>query len=205
MTDPAVSVTRCARPGVPVPGHRAPVVPARRGRPLLAGRAPARIGPWPGPGVKPGLVRGGLDGAGGVEAGCLRSRAAGQPAPLAGIRVGCHCPGNGAGAHEVTARGHPAPGPAGPFSSGKAGRVPDRSAAQLVGGAFPLLSFPFPGPAAPGCGRTPAWRGPDLTRRPERSVCRRGPTDGPPPGTQTAPGRPPPPRPMNPVPRATRC
>ena len=34
-------------------------------------------------------------------------------------------------------------------------------------------------------------RGPDLTRRAERSVRRRGPTDGPPPGTPTAPGRPP--------------
>ena len=30
-----------------------------------------------------------------------------------------------------------------------------------------------------------------MTRRAERSVRRRGPTDGPPPGTQTAPGRPP--------------
>jgi excisionase family DNA binding protein len=30
-----------------------------------------------------------------------------------------------------------------------------------------------------------------LTRRAERSVRRRGPTDGPPPGTVTAPGRPP--------------
>ena len=33
--------------------------------------------------------RGRLDGAGGVEAGCLRSRAAGQPGPSAGARVGC--------------------------------------------------------------------------------------------------------------------
>lgn len=30
-----------------------------------------------------------------------------------------------------------------------------------------------------------------MTGRAERSVRRRGPTDGPPPGTQTAPGRPP--------------
>ena len=30
-----------------------------------------------------------------------------------------------------------------------------------------------------------------MTRRAERSVRRPGPTDGPPPGTQTAPGRPP--------------
>jgi excisionase family DNA binding protein len=33
-------------------------------------------------------------------------------------------------------------------------------------------------------------RGPDLTGRAERSVRRRDPTDGPPPGTRTAPGRP---------------
>jgi excisionase family DNA binding protein len=37
-----------------------------------------------------------------------------------------------------------------------------------------------------GCGR-----GPDLTGRPERSVRGRDPTDGPVPGTQTAPARPP--------------
>ncbi len=36
----------------------------------------------------------------------------------------------------------------------------------------------------------PARQGPDLTRRAERSVRRRGPTDGPPPRTPTAPGRP---------------
>ena len=53
-------------------------------------------------------------------------------------------------------------------------------------------SFLSPGPAAPD-DRLPssAGRGPDLTGRPERSVRRPGPTDGPPPGTQTAPGRPP--------------
>ena len=37
----------------------------------------------------------------------------------------------------------------------------------------------------------PIGWGPDLTGRAERSVRRRGPTDGPPPGTPTAPGRPP--------------
>jgi excisionase family DNA binding protein len=55
-----------------------------------------------------------------------------------------------------------------------------------------LFLFPcFPGPAAPGHGLPSAWRGPDLTRRAERSVRRRGPTDRPPPGTPIAPGRPP--------------
>ncbi len=38
---------------------------------------------------------------------------------------------------------------------------------------------------------SPAGRGPDLTGRAEQSVRRPGPTDGPPPETQTAPGRPP--------------
>ena len=99
-------------------------------------------------------------------------------------------PGNGEGAHEVTARDHPAPAPAGlPLRQGRAARQP-RPAAQPARGAFPLS--PFPGPAAPGCRRPPpARRGPDLTGRAERSVRRRGPTDGPPPGTPTAPGRPP--------------
>jgi len=56
----------------------------------------------------------------------------------------------------------------------------------------PFLLFPLPEPAAPG-GWPPssAGRGPDLTGRAERSVRGRGPTDGPPPGTPTAPGRPP--------------
>jgi excisionase family DNA binding protein len=50
----------------------------------------------------------------------------------------------------------------------------------------------LPRPAAP-CAwpPSPTGRGPDLTRRAELSVRRPGPTDGPPPGTQTAPGRPP--------------
>lgn len=134
-------------------------------------------------------MRGGLDGAGGVEGGCLRSRAAGQPAPSAGIRAGCLHPRQRRG----RARGHrpgpprarpcrPSP-PAGPGSSCTA---PPRSSP-----AGPFPSFPFRGPGAPDRGRTSAGRGPDLTRRAERSVRRRGPTDGPPPGTPTAPGRPP--------------
>jgi len=74
------------------------------------------------------------------------------------------------------------------FPSGRAG-PPACPAAQPGRGALPLS--PFPGPAVPrGC-RPPAGRGPDLTRRAERSVRRRDPTDGPPPGTPTAPGQPP--------------
>ena len=116
----------------------------------------------------------------------------GRPARPAGRHPGpaASTPGNGEGAHEVTARDHPAPAPAGlPLRQGRAARQP-RPAAQPARGAFPLS--PFPGPAAPGSRRPPpARRGPDLTRRAERSVRRRGPTDGPPPGTPTAPGRPP--------------
>jgi restriction system protein len=53
---------------------------------------PARIDAWLRAGcqARPRAGRpGGLDGAGGVEGGCLRSRAAGQRAPPAGIRAGC--------------------------------------------------------------------------------------------------------------------
>jgi hypothetical protein len=55
-----------------------------------------------------------------------------------------------------------------------------------------FLLFPLPGPAARDAHPPlPAMRGPDLTGRAERSVSRPGPTDGPPQGAQTAPGRPP--------------
>jgi predicted DNA-binding transcriptional regulator AlpA len=62
------------------------------------------------------------------------------------------------------------------------GRVPPSTRAFLLS-CFPAA----PGRRAP----WPVGRGPDLTGRAERSVRRRGPTDGPPPGTPTAPGRPP--------------
>jgi predicted DNA-binding transcriptional regulator AlpA len=78
----------------------------------------------------------------------------------------------------------PAPGPAGlPLRQDQGAR----QAAPPPTRPFLLPCFP----AAPG-GRAPwpAGRGPDLTGRAERSVRRRGPTDGPPPGTPTAPGRP---------------
>ena len=115
----------------------------------------------------------------------------GRPArPARRQRAGCPTPGNGEGAHEVTARDHLAPAPAGlPLRQGRAARChPPRRAGRPRG----LSAFPAPGPTTQGCaGRTPAGRGPDLTRRAERSVRRRDPTDGPPPGTVTAPGRPP--------------
>ena len=96
-------------------------------------------------------------------------------------------PGNGEGAHEVTARDHPAPAPAGlPLRQGRAARRhPPRRAGRPRG-----LRLPFPCRQPRAAAPPPARRGPDLTRRAERSVRRRGPTDGPPPGTPTAPGRP---------------
>ena len=105
-------------------------------------------------------------------------------------------PGDGAGAHEVTAR-DPSP-PAGPGAS--------RAAPPRSRPAGPFFFPSFRGTAAPGRRLpSPTGRGPDLTRRAERSVRRPGPTDGPPPGTVTAPSRPPPPGPQTPEPPATRC
>ena len=99
-------------------------------------------------------------------------------------------PGNG-GARRRSPPGT-TPRPALPaFPSGRAGprrrTAPPRSAPA---GPCPLLPFSRAGrPGQRPAG--PARRGPDLTGRAERSVRRRGPTDGPPPGTRTAPGRPP--------------
>ena len=67
MTDPPVWIARRAQPGGPGTGPHRSV--ARR---WVSSPAPPRAGP------------GRLDGAGGVEAGCLRSRAAAGPAALAG-------------------------------------------------------------------------------------------------------------------------
>src|SRR5580693_7794752 len=76
------------------------------------------------------------------------------------------------------------------FPSGRAGLPASPGPTARDRGAFRLPRYPRP--AAPrGCRPPLAGRGPDLTRRAERSVRRRGPTDGPPPGTTTAPGRPP--------------
>ena len=113
------------------------------------------------------------------------ARPAGRHGPAAST------PGNGGAAPSVTAR-DPAPGPAGlPLRQGRAARQhPPRRTGPPACGLVPFPRFPCRQPrAAPWPWR--AGRGPDLTRRAERSVRRRGPTDGPPPGTPTAPGRPP--------------
>jgi excisionase family DNA binding protein len=173
-------------------------VPARRPAPGAGlpspGRAgSARIDAWLGAGcqARPGTAPDRLDGAGGVEGGCLRSRAGGQRAPSAGIRAGCHCPRQRRG----RARGHrPGPPrarpcrPSPPAGPGRP-RAP-RPAAQSVRGAFPLLPGPRPGcPGQPPAAPVPAGAGLDAAGEAERPSTRT--TDGPPPGTQTAPGRPP--------------
>jgi integrase len=101
--------------------HRAPfAVPARRpalvrGRPLLASRVPARIDAWLGAGVKPAPAPGRVDLTGRAEwrlDACGPGRQASAPRrPASGPAA--TAPGNGEGAHEVTARDHPAPAPAG--------------------------------------------------------------------------------------------
>jgi excisionase family DNA binding protein len=209
MTDPLVSITRRPQPGEPVPGRRpgadttgartvavrAPVPPSRyppacgAGRSWRAGyRSASTRGSWLG--VKPAPGHGAddltrraewrLDACGPGRQASAPSRPASGPA--------ASTPGNGEGAHEVTARDHPAPAPAGlPL---RQGRPP--APAPLHATAGPFVFPRYPRPAAPrGCRPPSAGRGPDLTRRVKRSVRRRGPTDGPPLGTPTAPGRPP--------------
>ena len=105
---------------------------------------------------RPRAGRGRLDGAAGVGAGCLRSRAAGQRAPPAGAGPAACTLGDGAGVPSVTAR-DPAPAPAGlALGQGQAARQPlprHRSPS-----AWPFLFPPACGPAAPG--GMPAAAGP---------------------------------------------
>jgi hypothetical protein len=72
---------------------------------------------------------------------------------------------------------------------------PSDSAARCPQSRMPSPDQPY-GPSSPylppgSRWSSPAGRRPDLTGRAERSVRRPGPTDGPPPGTRTVPGRPP--------------
>jgi hypothetical protein len=185
---------RGARPRAPfaVPARRPALM---RGRPLLAGRVPARIDPWLGAGcqARPRSVPGGLDGAGGVEAGCLRSRAAGQPAPPAGIRAGCHCPRQRRGRARGHRPGPPRARPAGlPLRQGRTapgndnrsrpaprhpGRRPrntgrpaadhrggDRRAAGIPGGLLPLA----PAGSRPAAGEAAGRRGAGPAQRAQR-------------------------------------
>ncbi len=230
MTDPSDRITRCAQPGEPVAGRRpaagagatvartvavrAPVPPSRYppgGRPSCRAGPSWRAGYWPastrgsGRGVKPAPAPGGADLTGRAESrvdACGPGRQASPPRRPAPGRP----PPPPATARART-RSPPGTTPRPPlpaFPSGRAG-PPACPAPPPAATAGPCLFPLFPGPAAQSSRLPSARRGPDLTRRAERSVRRRGPTDGPPPGTPTAPGRPPPPGPTNPEPRATRC
>ena len=182
--------------------HRAPfAVPAGRpallrSRALLAGRAAASTGAWPGAGCQGRPCAGRLDGVAGVEGGCLRSRAAGQPAPPASRRRG-RAVGHRPGPRARSCRPSP---PAGPGRPPGPATPPGHLLSQPV--PPPGLDLPLRKAAVPA-----GWpvRGADLTGRAERSVRRGGSTDGPPPGAHTARGRPPPPRPQTPAPRMTGC
>jgi hypothetical protein len=166
MTDPPVTIARCARPGMPVPElpgggcmrdsgahpraarHHAHVaVPARRPAlpgdgPLLTGRIPARAGPWPGAGhqAAPGHSTDDLTRPAECRLdACGPGRQASPPRqPASGPAAST--PGNGEAAPSVTAWDHPAPRPADlPLPQYRAAR---QRPARL--GAFSCLS-PWPG------------------------------------------------------------
>ena len=208
LTDPSPRKARRARPGRPSGGgttvaqrprgarHRAPQRPPRgrpfpRARPVLhTGRAPARIHPClGGQASSPCTPSGGADltepGESRVHA-CGPGRQASPPRrPASGPAA--TTPGRTGGAvPEATARGPRAcPGPPSPPAAAGAPPAFAPPSPPSAPAAFP------PSAALPARGvPPPAGRGPDLTRRAERSVPRPGPADGPPPGTRTAPGRP---------------
>jgi hypothetical protein len=114
----------------------------------------------------------------------------GRPARPAGRQQG-RLPLPPATARACT-RSPPGTTPRPPLPAFPSGRAGPPASPRRAGRPRGLSSFPVPPGRRPGCGRPqPAGRGADLTGRAERSVRRRGPTDGPPPGTPTAPGRPP--------------
>ena len=229
MTDPSVSITRRAQPGEPVPGRR-PAGARTTGARTVAVRAtvpPSRYPPgagprgaapsWRGgyrpastrgcgPGVKPAPAPGGrLDGAGGVEAGCLRSRAAGQRAPPAGTRAGRLHPRQRRGRARGHRPGPPRARPCRPSPPAGPGRPP-APAPPPIATAGPYLFPQLPGrpPRAAACRRRPAGAGLDAAGGAERPSSR---THG-----RAAPGnanrsRPAPRHPgrRDPEPRATRC
>ena len=188
MTNPSDRITRCAQPGEPVPGRRPGAGAGATGARAVAVRAPVPSSRYPpggrpscdavpawrggcrpgstrgsGPGVKPAPGHGADDLTRRAEwrlDACGPGRQASPPRrPAPGPAAST--PGNGAGAHGVTARDHPAPAPAGlPLRQGRAARQPPpRHAARPRG----LTSFPWSpgqppraaaGPRRPGGGRT---------------------------------------------------
>ena len=185
MTDPSASITRRAQPGVPAPGRpagacatvartvavRATVPPSRHppgGRPSC-GATPSRPGACrpvstrgSETGVKPAPAPGGADLTGRAEwrlDACGPGRQASPPhRPASGPAA--TTPGNGEDAHEVIARDHPAPGPAGlPLRQGRgASRTAPPGSAPAEPSLFPRSQGRPPRAAAcrrrPGGGRT---------------------------------------------------
>ena len=130
MTDPSIRMVRCAQAGTPSSG--CPPAAGACATVARAGQARATValavsGAWLRAGCPAGP--GGLDGAGRVAGGCLRSRAGGQLAPPAGSRAGRHCPRQRRG----WAGGHP-PGPRArpcrPFPPAGPGRRPGTARPQ---------------------------------------------------------------------------
>ena len=198
MTDPSISVTRCAQPGVPSPGCpasgacttvartfavRGTVPPSRYpsgGRPSC-GAGPSWWGgyrPVParrsGPGVKPAPAPGRADLTRRPEwrlDACGPGRQASPPRrPAPGPAAST--PGNGEGVPSVTARDHPAPAPAGlPLRQGRAA-VAHRPAAQPARAAFPLVPVPRAGRPGPRPTASPAGGGLDAAGGAERPSSR---------------------------------
>ena len=177
MTDPPVSITRCAQPGAPVPdGCSAPGAWTTVAR-TVAVRA--TVPPWcppggrPAAGTAPSSRRGGYRPAStrgstgpGVKAApghgaddltrraewrldvCGPGRQASPPRRPAPGSAASTC--NGEDAPEVTARDHPAPAPAGlPLRQSRAALLPRRA-------TRPRGLSPFPVPRAGRLGRMPA-------------------------------------------------
>ena len=177
MTDPSVSITRCAQPGELVPGCpaaargptvaravavRATVPPSpypARGRPS-AGAAPSSgaggyrpvstRGSEPGSSPPPGTARADLTRRAEWRLDACGPGRQASPPRLPAPGPAATAPGNGEGAHGVTARDHPAPAPAGlPLRQGRAARHLPRRAARPRG----LSSLPRSPAGRPGRGR----------------------------------------------------
>ena len=198
MTDPSTTITRCPQAGTPEPGC-SPVAGAVTtvARALAAPdtACPSRCPPggWPSPRVAPswpagtgpyrrvaaGRVSrplragpGGLDGTGGVEGGCLRSRAAGQPAPSAGSRAGRRHPRQRRGRAGGDRPG-PRARPCRPSPSGRSGPPTGTRPAAQAARAAPLLSpFPRSSPRRPAASAGPAGAGLDAAGGAEPSSTR---------------------------------
>ena len=223
MTDPSISVTRCAQPGVPsrAARRRAHVrrwrAPSRCAAPCpLRGTRPAagpRAGPVPPGGAgtgrtgaslgagcqaRPGTRPGRLDAAAGVEAdACGPGRQASPPRPAGTGRppLPRQRRGRAVGHRPGPPRARPCR-PSPPAGPGASRTAPPHSAP-----ARPFLLSPFPGwPPRAAANRQPAGGGTDAASESGASVVAR-----PRRAAERHPARPPPPPADQPGARATRC